>query len=181
MINFDNLEYYYWESLYKFFRPLLFVEELEGVKDSFDVKYDFDDVIYSHLYRYEGVEIDSGQSFEGLDFTNATAFLEGTAGKNLEHCSKCQCFPEQAKYSCRTVVGERCIFPWIDSSTGLSFKGCRASNGGSWCPTQVNLTGHFMQSIHSWNFCGALCSISDGQRSHINDGNVGEYCNFFSK
>ena len=77
----DDLEYYYWESLYKFFRPLLFVEELEGVKDSFDVKYDFDDVIFSHLYRYEGVEIDSGQRFEGLDFTNATAFLKGTTDK----------------------------------------------------------------------------------------------------
>ena len=54
------------------------MEGLEGVKDAVDVKYDFDDVIYSHLYRYEGVEVDSGQRFEGPNFTNATAFLKGT-------------------------------------------------------------------------------------------------------
>ena len=53
--------------------------------------------------------------------------------------------------------------------------GCQASNEGSWCPTQVNLTGHFKHGIHSWNFCGDFCSISDGQRAPINDGNLGKY------
>ena len=74
----NNFEYnYYWESLYEFFRPLLFVDDVSGVKDTLDVKFDFDEVLYSHIYRYEGLELTTGERFEGLDFTNVTVHLEG--------------------------------------------------------------------------------------------------------
>ena len=74
--------------------------------------------------------------------------------------------------SCQTHEGAKCIFPWIDSGDGLKYKGCKQEGKGlAWCPNQVNLTGHFMETEgHLWGTCSKNCPISQGIGEPVNDG-----------
>lgn len=75
---------------------------------------------------------------------------------------------------CKTMDGDRCILPWIDSADGLKYDGCKQRPGGmSWCPSQVNMTGHFIESQgHVWGHCEDDCPVTKGKPEPINDGTV---------
>ena len=56
--------------------------------------------------------------------------------------------------SCKTLQGEKCVFPFVFS--GLLYHGCVARGEGGWCATSLTREGQYL----TWGYCDRQnCSI----------------------